>query len=636
MFKKIQIYALLSVLIFYLFFIQRIFAQAPATPDPSTYNFADILINEVSFKNKEHDWIELFVTKSGTLKGLKVFDDSNFIKVDRDITVNKDDYILIYFKADDELIGYNEDILIIQDTKSGLTGTTEQVVLKNAEDNIVDFVCWRNSKPTSSEIEELNELEIKIETCIDSEKVSYSDSIARDNENWIISNSPTPGEFNNIKKTSELPEIDIPEFNSTEKIEEENEIKITENFDQKICSKDILISEILPNPIGRDTGKEWIELKNSGSEKCSLEGWYIDDDIKGSSSYYFKKNSEIIPDGYFLIPSWESKINLNNNEDKVRLFKKNDELMDEIYYENAKEDKSFSKIDNEFLWTEKITPLTENLYIEKDNDETADDDKKEKVTIPNGDLSDFIQITEIMPNPEGTDKGNEWIELYNNSETAVNLNNWLLDSGENTKTEFIFQNFLLAPYEHLLIKQSSFKFSLKNSNGEVRLLDFNKKIIDQVDYEKAEQAKSYSKMAIINKDETEYIWNWTDKLTPGGQNPEKNKLTGEVLLFDETNSVLSLKIKDSKDAVDLNVLNDGISNYKNVFLKGTKISALTSENKNGKKILDEFEVLETKNINRENNNSLDFLYYLIPSLIIVTGIVIVLLKKYKILKITAS
>lgn len=650
MFKRVQIYAILSVLLLYLFFIQKLYADSPATPEPGIENLANLIINEVSFKNTEHDWIELMVIKSGTIKGLKIYDDSDFINIKDDILVQSNDYILVYFKADEDLIGYNNNILVIQDTKSGLTGTTEQVVLKNYNNEVIDFICWRNENPTSGEINEFQNLSNgnwasdEISSCIDSDKVSNSDSIGRiekidtnSSDDWQIISTPTPGENNNFEEIIKLPEIEIPALISEQIIDEEIYENLTEFSEQNICTKDIFINEIFPNPPGNDSKQEWVELINLGLSTCNLEGWSIDDSADGSSPYFFKKNDEIISEGFFLIPSWITKINLNNSEDSVRLFKNNGTLEDEISYKNAPEDETFSRIENEFFWTKKITPLTGNIFIEETEVEKESNDiKKENkiITIPNGDLSNSIEITEIFPNPKGTDKGNEWIELYNNSDESINLNNWILDTGENSKTKYIFQNISIGTREHLLIHDSEFNFSLKNSNGEVRLLDFNESVIDQIEYEQVEEAKSYTKVLIKNEDDIEETWEWTDIITPGEQNPIKNKLTGEIIQFDEENSVLSLKLHDSDNKLDLNVLNDGVSNYKNVFLKGAQIAAIISETENGEALLDEYEIIEQAKEEIKNTN-FNYLYYLFPVLIVLSAFGYYIIKKYKIISFSA-
>lgn len=628
--NKIKIYAVLSVLILYLFFIQKLYAQSPATPDPSVENFANLLINEISFKNSEHDWIELFVANGGSIKGLKVFDDNNFINIEETITVNAGDYIVIYFKADENLIGYDSELLIIQSTKTGLTGTTEQVALINSNDEIIDLICWRNASPTSGEITEFNELIEgqwiygNIESCINSDQITRTDSIARKTtedtnspEDWEILNIPNPGQENSQEQEpEELPEINLPTLVFGFEEESEPEESPNEEENENICTKDIIINEILPNPLGKDSNMEWIELKNLGDKNCTLSGWTIDDEDGGSKPYTLTSNEEMISHGFLLLPSWKTKINLNNSDESVRLFTPDEKIADEISYDKSYEDQTYSRTnDNNFEWTTKLTPLTDNLFAEIEKEEEEDEkpakseEKNTEPTISNGSLSNSVFINEIFSNPQGTDKGNEWIEIYNDSEKTVNLGNWKLDTGENSKAKYIFQNKVLGPFEHLLINE--LVFSLKNSDGEVRLLDFQNSIIDQIEYEKAEEAKSFTKFTILNEENTDFKWEWTKNTTPGTQNPQKNKFEGEVLEFDELNSVLSLRISDSEEELKLNVLNDGASNFKQIFLEGTKIAAITSADN----ILDDYEILSQPEVNDEQEGKQNYLLYLLFLLI---------------------
>ena len=39
----------------------------------------------------------------------------------------------------------------------------------------------------------------------------------------------------------------------------------------------VRINEILPNPLGTDTGTEWVEIYNAGPGPVDLTGWAIDD-----------------------------------------------------------------------------------------------------------------------------------------------------------------------------------------------------------------------------------------------------------------------------------------------------------------------------------------------------------------------
>jgi len=121
----------------------------------------------------------------------------------------------------------------------------------------------------------------------------------------------------------------------------------------------IVINEILANPKGDDSEKEFIELKNLNNFDVDLLNWYLQD----SSNRKFKISSKIPKNGFLLIFRKESKIALNNsNGDCVKLFQPDGTLIDSVCYsEEVLEDVSFSRNNKgEFEWTEILTPGKEN------------------------------------------------------------------------------------------------------------------------------------------------------------------------------------------------------------------------------------------------------------------------------------
>lgn len=120
-----------------------------------------------------------------------------------------------------------------------------------------------------------------------------------------------------------------------------------------------------------------------------------------------------------------------------------------------------------------------------------------------------IMITEALPNPDGTDKDKEWVEIYNNENTSVNLENWQI---KNNKSPQNLENFIIPAKSFGVL--NNLKFSLKNTNEEVKLINPQGEIIDQIKYENAPAGQSYSKIIIKNKNQKKYEWIWT--------NPTKN------------------------------------------------------------------------------------------------------------------
>ncbi len=60
--------------------------------------------------------------------------------------------------------------------------------------------------------------------------------------------------------------------------------------------------------------------------------------------------------------------------------------------------------------------------------------------------SNSIIISEFIPNPSGTDKETEWIELYNNSDNIANLSNWQITTQNGKIQAFYFScQYPLSP-----------------------------------------------------------------------------------------------------------------------------------------------------------------------------------------------
>lgn len=106
----------------------------------------------------------------------------------------------------------------------------------------------------------------------------------------------------------------------------------------------VLISEIMPNPEGKDKNREWIELYNKSDKTIKLDGWQL----KNKKTQII---SGAIPAKSYLILE-NLKITLKNKEDHIQLLDNNGTLIDEAQYQNAKNNKSFSRIEisGQYLW----------------------------------------------------------------------------------------------------------------------------------------------------------------------------------------------------------------------------------------------------------------------------------------------
>ena len=128
-------------------------------------------------------------------------------------------------------------------------------------------------------------------------------------------------------------------------------------------NKQIIINEILPNPVGTDD-QEWIELYNPNNQSVNLNNWTIND-----SNSSFNLNGTIESKKYLLIKRSESKIILNNSNEKLQLLDCQENLIWEILYTKSFEGQSYSYdgITGGYFWTEEQTPEKKNIFLFNEN-----------------------------------------------------------------------------------------------------------------------------------------------------------------------------------------------------------------------------------------------------------------------------
>jgi len=143
-----------------------------------------------------------------------------------------------------------------------------------------------------------------------------------------------------------------------------------------------------------------------------------------------------------------------------------------------------------------------------------------------------IFLNEILPNPEGADETNEWIEIYNSNKFDVDLSNWQLQDVEgNTKTYSIQQDTKISAEGFLLFKRPETKIMLNNDRDGVNLLTPNKNIINSISFTSAPLNQSYNK--------TSSNWQWSTTLTP---------LLGNII-YNKTSIISSKSLSNSENSV---------------------------------------------------------------------------------------
>lgn len=295
------------------------------------------------------------------------------------------------------------------------------------------------------------------------------------------------------------------------------------------AESDLVFSEIMYDVSGADSGREWIEIFNSGPEPVSASStWRFFDGSNHSLSLY-QGSSTIMSQEFVILADNAENFLLDYPDFSGTVF---DTVMSlpnsssslSISFDSGNSYPIFVEYDS--LWgggdgmsLEKIN-LDQNIQADNwqtsyilggtpgqiNSTSTIDDLPEENNQEA---LWPQIIISEFIPDPEGSDD-EEWIELYNASDEIVELDNFSL--GDNSSRRFVFdESFNVDAKEYLILEKELTGISLNNSGGDsVKLYNPNEELQEVVEYQDCFEGRSYARR------EDDFVWTKTP--TPGSSN----------------------------------------------------------------------------------------------------------------------
>lgn len=127
-----------------------------------------------------------------------------------------------------------------------------------------------------------------------------------------------------------------------------------------------------------------------------------------------------------------------------------------------------------------------------------------------------IRLSELLPNPQGADTGNEFIELYNASDETVSLDDYRLRIGD--KLYAFPAGVRMSSGEYAVFSDTELNVTFANASGKaVELVGRDGSLIDTLPvYTNAPDDQSW---ALINGE-----WQYTNQPTPGAANQASSVL----------------------------------------------------------------------------------------------------------------
>ncbi len=216
----------------------------------------------------------------------------------------------------------------------------------------------------------------------------------------------------------------------------------------------LVVNEIFPDPDGTDAGFEWVELFHGGAAAIDLTGWSLRMGTSSLAAKYTWASGTIRPGERLLIggpyvtnadlvAETLSLGNATSNSDAVAVVDCLGFASDTLVYGGPNDDEF---VDDTGEIATRLAPSPgEASSIQRARDGLdTDDNAADWVTTsaptpgaPNPEVepvdcvptTDAVRINEFVSDPDGTDEGFEWVELFNRSSKVVSVDGWGLSFG---------------------------------------------------------------------------------------------------------------------------------------------------------------------------------------------------------------
>ena len=199
------------------------------------------------------------------------------------------------------------------------------------------------------------------------------------------------------------------------------------------ADSDVIINEVMADPWpsydnSSWPGGEWVELYNNGSTSIDLAGYWLQD-LAGNmimldENHLIGASADVAT---MLIHPQETRVVavnattnsgvLNNGQETLRLYLANGSIGDEVLWSGNEPGFSLEAPENGGMWRYSTYPTPNSTNAPQLSDITAGGDVRMNEILP-------VSTADMSSAPDG-----EWIELYNEGATDIDLNAWSIVDG---------------------------------------------------------------------------------------------------------------------------------------------------------------------------------------------------------------
>lgn len=280
---------------------------------------------------------------------------------------------------------------------------------------------------------------------------------------------------------------------------------------------EIVLNEAMPDPLSGE--HEWVELVNVGTAEVDLSGWTLSDD-GGSGNVLFPEGF-ILPGGRAVVLAdvgadlsvfpgqvWQatSRLSLNNSNETITLYDRFGLERAQLGWGTRTSADDGISVNRTVDGYRNSSPINHNLVDNPDVPMELRPLSSPGTRVDGAVWGGEIVVNEALPNPDGSDTDEEFVEIINVGNLTVDLSGWTLGDAVDPRRHIFDDGFLLEPGAFVVvydggdhseitgaINATSGSLSLNNTGDSATLFNSNNEVVSSVQWSDSVSGVSWNR-----------------------------------------------------------------------------------------------------------------------------------------------